>query len=353
MKKFFVKTKKLFYLLMIVGQLVVLTGCLNSVKETKPMGMMYFSFFDTVSNIYSYAGDSQEKFNENCEEVASILEEYHKLFDIYHEYSGVNNLCTINKNAGGEAIVVDEKLIEFLLYTKEMYTLTNGKANVMLGAVLKLWHNAREYASNDPMNAKIPDIVLLEEAIKHTSIDLLEIDEENNTVRITDPSALIDVGAIGKGYATEKAAQHLEQKGITSYVLNIGGNIRIIGTKVNGDGWNTGIKNPLDPSSYAFYTNIADTSCVTSGDYERYFIADGKKYHHIIDGETLMPANYFSSITIITKDSGLADTLSTALFCMNYEDGLKLVESLGNVEVLWIYSDGSQKTTDGMISIKQ
>ena len=353
MKKFFAKTKKLFYLLMIVGQLVVLTGCLNSVKETKPMGMMYFSFFDTVSNIYSYAGDSQEKFNENCEEVASILEEYHKLFDIYHEYSGVNNLCTINKNAGGEAIVVDEKLIEFLLYTKEMYTLTNGKANVMLGAVLKLWHNAREYASNDPMNAKIPDIVLLEEAIKHTSIDLLEIDEENNTVRITDPSALIDVGAIGKGYATEKAAQHLEQKGITSYVLNIGGNIRIIGTKVNGDGWNTGIKNPLDPSSYAFYTNIADTSCVTSGDYERYFIADGKKYHHIIDGETLMPANYFSSITIITKDSGLADTLSTALFCMNYEDGLKLVESLGNVEVLWIYSDGSQKTTDGMISIKQ
>ena len=184
MKKFFKRFKRLFCLLMIVGQLVVLTGCLNSVKETKPMGMMYFSFFDTVSNIYSYAGDSQEKFNENCEEVASILEEYHKLFDIYHEYSGVNNLCTINKNAGGEAIVVDEKLIEFLLYTKEMYTLTNGKANVMLGAVLKLWHNAREYASNDPMNAKIPDIVLLEEAIKHTSIDLLEIDEENNTVHL-------------------------------------------------------------------------------------------------------------------------------------------------------------------------
>ena len=194
---------------------------------------------------------------------------------------------------------------------------------------------------------------LLEDAIRLPSIDLLEIDKENNTVRITDPSALIDVGAIGKGYATEKVAQYLEQKGITSYVLNIGGNIRIIGTKVDGKGWNTGIKNPLNPETYAFYTNIADTSCVTSGDYERYFVADGKKYHHIIDSETLMPANYFSSITVITKDSGLADTLSTALFCMNYEDGLELVESLGNVEVLWIYSDGSQKTTDGMISIKQ
>lgn len=338
---------------MIVGQLVVLTGCLNSVKEIKPQGMINFTFFDTVSNIYSYAGDTKEVFTKNCEEVFEILNEYHQLFDVYHEYSGVNNLCTINKNAGGEAIVVDEKLIEFLLYTKEMYALTNGKANVMLGSVLRLWHTAREDASNNPEQAKIPEMDLLEEAIRHTSIDLLEIDKENNTVRITDPSALIDVGAIGKGYATEKVAQYLEQKGITSYVLNIGGNIRIIGTKVDGKGWNTGIKNPLNPETYAFYTNIADTSCVTSGDYERYFVADGKKYHHIIDSETLMPANYFSSITVITKDSGLADTLSTALFCMNYEDGLELVERLGNVEVLWIYSDGSQKTTDGMISIKQ
>ena len=338
---------------MIVGQLVGLTGCLNSVKETKPMGMMYFSFFDTVSNIYSYAGDSQEKFSENCEEVAALLEEYHRLFDIYHEYSGINNLCTINKNAGGEPIKVDEKLIEFLLFTKEMHTLTNGKANVMLGSVLVLWHDAREEASNNPNMAKLPDMDLLKEASKHTSIDLLEIDDEKNTVRITDPLALIDVGAIGKGYATEKAAQYLEAKGCTSYVLNIGGNIRIVGTKQNGDGWVTGIKNPFNHETYAYYTKIADTSCVTSGVYERYFIVDGAKYHHIIDEETLMPSEYFSSLTVITKDSGLADTLSTALFCMSYEEGLELVESLEGVEVLWIFNNGEQKTTDGMISVER
>ena len=177
--------------------------------------------------------------------------------------------------------------------------------------------------------------------------------DEKNTVRRTDPRALIDVGAIGKGYATEKAAQYLESKGCTSYVLNIGGNIRIVGTKVNGDGWVTGIKNPLDPEIYAYYTKIADTSCVTSGDYERYFMVDNVKYHHIIDEETLMPAEYFSSVTIITKDSGLADTLSTALFCMSYEEGLELVESLDGVEVLWIFKDGEQKTTDGMISVER
>ena len=315
--------------------------------------MMYFDFFDTVSNIYSYAGDSQDDFTKNCEGIANILEEYHHLFDIYHEYSGINNLCTINKNAGGEPLVVDEKLIEFLLYTKEMYAITNGEANVMFGSVLKIWHNVREEASNNPNKVEIPTKDILEEASKHTSIDLLEIDEKNKTVRITDPLASIDVGAIGKGYATEKAAQYLESKNISSYVLNIGGNIRIIGTKVDGDGWITGIKNPIDSETYAFYTKISDISCVTSGDYERYFMKDNVKYHHIIDKDTLMPANYFSSITILTKNSGLADTLSTALFCMSYEEGLAIVKNLKDVEVLWIYQNGDQIKTDGFIAVER
>lgn len=339
--------------MMIVGQLVVLTGCLNSVKEIKPQGKMYFTFFDTVSYIYSYAGDSEEKFSNNCTEVATLLEEYHKLFDIYYEYSGINNLYTINKNAGKDPVVVDQKLIDFLLFTKEMYTLTNGKTNVMLGSVLKLWHDAREVASTNPSQAAIPNMEVLIEANLHTSIDLLEIDEVNKTVRISDPNARIDVGAIGKGYATEKAAQYLEAKGCTSYVLNIGGNIRIVGTKVDGDGWVTGIKNPENPETYAYYTKIADTSCVTSGTYERYFTVNNVRYHHLIDSTTLMPANYFSSVTVITKDSGLADALSTALFCMSYEEGYELVDSLEGVEVLWIFNSGEQKTTDGMISVEK
>ena len=100
-------------------------------------------------------------------------------------------------------------------------------------------------------------------------------------------------------------------------------------------------------SNITGFITIADTSCVTSGDYERYFIVNGKKYHHIIDKDTLMPADYFSSVTIIANDSGLADCLSTALFCMSYEEGLALVEKIGGVEVLWIYSDGTMKTTQG------
>ena len=189
----------------------------------------------------------------------------------------------------------------------------------------------------------------MEEASKHTSIDLLEIDEANLTVRISDPAASIDVGALGKGYATEKAAQYIESLGLNSYVLNIGGNIRIIGTKPDGSGWLTGIKDPQNSdSAYAEYLTLANTSCVTSGIYERYFTVGGVRYHHIIDKDTLMPSTYFASVSIITKDSGLADALSTALFTMSYEDGKALVDSLDGVDVLWITNSGEKLMTEGL-----
>lgn len=348
--------KRIFCLIVIVGQLVLLAGCLSNLEQetennpaqTNTWQYVNFEYFNTVSYIYSYKGDTQEEFSANCGKAASLLGEYHKLFDIYYEYDGVTNLCTINKNAGKEALIVDQKLIDFLIYAKEIYTLTKGETNIMLGPVLKLWHDARTAASDDPSKAYVPDIKVLEEANKYTSIELLEINDEKNTVRITDLNGRIDVGALGKGYATEKAALMLEEMGCSSYVLNIGGNIRIVGSKLDGSGWNTGIKNPTGQTQFSLYLNIKDTSCVTSGDYERYYTFEGKKYHHIIDKDTLMPGTYFSSITILVKDSGLADALSTALFVMSYEEGRNLIDSLEGVEAVWIYSDGTMVYTDGI-----
>ena len=328
-------------------------------------GVRNSALFDTVSEIYTYAGDTSEVFDANCEEVWSILAEYHKLFDIYYEYSGINNLCTLNKNAGGDALEVSPKLIDFLKYAKELYVLTDGEMNIMMGAVLSLWHDARESGYQIPSNEA------LAEASKHVSFDNLEIDEENNTVRIKDPNARIDVGALGKGYATEMAAKHLEDKGVTSYVLNIGGNIRLIGTKSTGEGWPTGIKNPdyFNPSNptclyswmhkdsnkdqvcdtcntaqFVKKITISDISCVTSGDYERYITVAGKQYHHIIDKDTLMPAEYFSSVTILTKNSGLADALSTALFCMDYESGREIIENIDGAFAIFVDQKGEIKT---------
>lgn len=377
-------------LCLVLGLLVNLTGCPQTAQEgdnKKAKGMVYYSFFDTVSYVYSYSGDTQGDFEANCNEVSEILDKYHKLFNIYYDFAGVTNLKTINDNAGGEPFKVDSELIDFLLYAKELYTLTNGEMNIMMGAVLRPWHDARtnksfeglycEYcgrfsAAEDCVDGKCPQsdpdhpgdeakkcqrpIVTFEYAIekgsKHISFESLEIDPVNNTVRITDPEASIDVGALGKGYATEMAAQHLKNKNVNGYVLNIGGNIRIVGTKTDGTGWLTGIKDPKAPNEkYASYITIANTSCVTSGDYERFFSVGGKQYHHIIDKDTGLPAEYFSSVTIITENSGLADCLSTALFCMSYEDGLELVSSLKNVDVLWIFPNGEMKMTDGYKSL--
>ena len=346
--------KRIFCLLIILGQLVVLSGCPSNLdtndnnnnngeqQQIKVWNSYNYTLFNTVSVILSYKGDTQEEFKTNSDLAYEILGEYHQLFDIYYEYSGVTNLCTINKNAGGEPLVVDQKLIDFLLYAKEIYTITNGETNVMLGSVLKIWHDAREKKNY------VPSIEALQSANLHTSIDFLEIDDVNNTVRISDPLASIDVGALGKGYATEKVAEFLEEKGCTSYVLNIGGNLRTIGSKKDGSGWGTGITNPKGYPKYALEIIINNTSCVTSGDYERYYTFEGKKYHHIIDKDTLMPADYFSSVTILVNDSGLADALSTALFSMPYEQGKELAKSLA-VDVIWIDKEGKVTYTDGVV----
>lgn len=328
---------------------VLLSGCTGTRAGEEPKGKAYFSYFDTVSYVYCYGEDSQALFDERCARIAEILEHYHRLMDIYHEYSGMNNLCTVNRSAGGEPVVVEKELFDFMLYARSLYEQSRAETNPMLGAVLSLWHDCRIAAGENPEKAVLPTKTQLEEAARHTDFSLLELNEEELSLRISDPEASLDVGALGKGYATEQAAKYLESAGATGYVLNIGGNLRIIGTKPQGEGWITGIKNPdSNGSAFAASLYLSDTACVSSGSYQRYFTVDGRQYHHIIDPKTLYPAQYFSSVSVITKDSALADGLSTALFCLPYEQGLELAKSFKALEVLWIFPDGELRYTDGL-----
>ena len=159
----------------------------------------------------------------------------------------------------------------------------------------------------------------------------------------------LDVGAVAKGYTAQKIAEYFTERNISGYVIDLGGNICAIGTKAGGDGWTTGIKNPLAnvDTPYIAKIKISDISCVTSGDYERYYTVGGKRYHHIIDPDTLYPADYFSSVTILTRDSALADVLSTALFCMSESDGQSLLSNFSGVEVMWVYKNGRTSHTAG------
>ena len=318
-------------------------------KSLEKFNSYSFEYFDTVTTITGYA-ESKEEFDEIAAEILAELKDYHRLFTIYHRFEGMENLCTVNELVDGahRVVTVDRRIVDLLLYAKEMHALTGGRINIAMGSVLSIWHDYRTEGMNDVTAAKLPPMEALAEAAKHTDIQNLVIDEEACTVTITDPKMTLDVGAVAKGYAVEMVAQSLEKKGITGYVINVGGNVRTVGSKPDGEGWIVGIEDPMDTSAdYIAYLSLESQSLVTSGSYQRYYLVNGKRYHHIIHPDTLMPAEGFLSVSILTRHSGNGDALSTALFCMPLEEGLALIESLSDTEAMWVLPDGSTLCSSG------
>ena len=181
---------------------------------------------------------------------------------------------------------------------------------------------------------------------KGTDINSLVIDKENLTVELLDPEMSLDVGAIGKGFAVEMTAKMLESEGYTSLVLDVGGNLRVIGEKPNKKGWTAGVTNPTSPYSqtYVYTMEIKDSALVTSGSYQRFYTVNGIRYHHIINSETLMPENYYLSVSIKSPSSALSDALSTAVFNMEYDDAEAFIKNLDGVFAVFVLPDGEVKT---------
>ena len=307
----------------------------------------FLVLFDTLTTIVGYE-ESKEAFTQYAMIIYDSLEEYHQLYDIYHDYEGINNIKTINDNAGKAPVKVDRRIIDLLLFAKEEYHLTGREINVAFGAVLKIWHDYRTRGIDDPEGAEAPPIELLRAASGHTDINQVMIDETASTVFLTDPEMSLDVGAIAKGYAVEQTAQIAIRNGFDSGIISVGGNVRAIGKK-NAALWNIGIQNPDGESDQKnlMVAYISDLSLVTSGNYERYYTVGDKKYHHIISPETLFPSGYFTAVTIVCKDSGVADVLSTAIFNMPFDQGFQYIENLPDTEALWVLKDGEIKFSTG------
>ncbi len=353
--------RKIIVILLLVTMIVNMSACSRKEELTRYQAQ-FLELFDTVTTIVGYAED-EETFSEFAQSVYDDLKVYHELYDKYHDYEGVNNIKTINDNAGIQPVKVDQKIIDMLLYAKEAYQMTDGMMNIALGSVLEVWHDYRTEGTDDPENAKLPPMELLREKAKHTDIEKLIIDEAESTVYLEDSEMRLDVGGIGKGYATEQVVQLALQKGYTNGLLSVGGNVRAFGSrgysimadKNAGDGigsedaWNVGIQNPDKDSDekYLCILNLENLSLVSSGDYERYYTVDGKRYHHIIDPATLMPAEYFTAVSIVTEDSGLADALTKAIYNVPFEEGLKVIEGMEGTEALWVMKDGTLKYSSG------
>lgn len=319
---------------------------------------IFFDVFDTVTTVIAYC-DSQDEFNAQMEALHADLLAYNQLYDIYNDYAGIPNLKTVNDNAGLAPVAVDDRILDLLELAREVYTLTDGQTNVAMGSVFSLWHDCREAAEADPDESdnRLPDPEALAEAALHCNIDDLILDREAGTVYLADPEMSLDVGSIGKGYAVEMVCQAAEARGLTSASISVGGNLRCIGTKPGNQQWVSGVADPwqaaglyTSDSAYLLALYTSDLSLVTSGNYQRYYVVDGVRYHHLIDPDTLYPATGFVSVTVLCSHSGLADGLSTGLFCMSLEEGQALIESLDGVEALWCTEDGEQIPSSGLLA---
>ncbi len=316
--------------------LVLLTGCAAPAQTTGPQRYeaTFLDVFDTVTTVVGFA-DSEESFRAAAEQLKENLMYYHRLFDIYNDYDGLNNIKTVNDNAGIAPVEVEKPIMELLTFCREMYRETDGAVNVGMGSVLKLWHNARTDGLDDPAHAAPPAGDKLCDAAAYTDLDALVIDEEASTVYLPDAHMSLDVGAVAKGWAVERVCGAMD----APMLISVGGNVRATGGKPDGTAWVAGIQNP-DGGEFLRLVYADEVSIVTSGDYQRYFVgADGTLYHHIIDPGTLYPAAYWRSVTVLCGDSGIADALSTALFTMDREAGQALLERY-DAAALWMDLDG-------------
>ena len=340
----------------------VLGGCAQ--VEPQKYSTSFFDVFDTVITIIGYA-DSQETFDRVVGEAQQQFVRYHQVFDGYNAYDGVHNLYYVNQNAASGPVPAEPELMTLLAWIRDLQPSLEGRVNVAMGAVLRLWHDARE------VGVALPDEAALREAAGHVDMSQVILDEQAGTVYFADPELSLDLGAVAKGYTAERVAQWMLGSDMPSFIISAGGNVRCGQKPLDGRArWGVGIQDPgpidgMAGTGYMDVLYLTNLSVVTSGDYQRYYTVDGERDHHLndpdtlytVDGvrdhhliepDTLYPGRHMRAVTIVTQDSGLADALSTAVFLMPYEQGRAFVEALDGVEAYWVLLDGSVQCTDGL-----
>ncbi|MFG6324605.1 MAG: FAD:protein FMN transferase [Lachnospiraceae bacterium] len=242
-------------------------------------------------------------------------------------------------HSSGQTVTVDWKTAELLSYALDMAEETNGALEPTIYPVLTAWG----FTTGEN---RVPAETELAELLEKVGYDKVEL---NNDQIQMEPGGMIDLGAVGKGYAGDEAAQILRERGITAALLDIGGNIQAIGTKPDGSDWRVGLKDPFSGGVLGII-QVSDVAVVTSGNYERFFTGeDGKVYGHIIDPATGHPVeNGIASVSVIASEGKLCDALSTALFVMGLENAQDYWRQHRNYEMILIMEDGDIYLTEGI-----
>ena len=318
-----------------VTLIITQTGCGGVEKIEK--SSYYMDTICTIT-IYDMEDMSEENANEAIDSAFGLCAEMEATISATIETSDVYKI----NEADGAPVECSDVTVELLKMGMDYGDLSGGKFDVTLGQVTDLWDFHGE-------NPAVPSASAVEKALK--AVDYQQIQISGNKVSMADPDGKINLGGIGKGFIADRAAGHLESLGVTSAIVNFGGNIVAIGENA-GDPFKIGIKDPNSESGDILgAVTVSDATVVTSGVYERCFEEDGKVYHHILDVETGYPVDSdVVSVTLTAPKgySGVCDALSTTCLIYGVEEGLKLIEGADNVEAIFVDRDGEIHKTSGM-----
>jgi len=330
-----------FCFLVLVSLLGGVLFQLNRPREQEYSGEEFL--MDTLVSISTYGTDTTLL----RQATAEAFREMRRLADLTDRFTDGNNsgmtsdIVRINAMAGIEPVIVDRDVFRMLQLAKEYYALTDGAFDITIGPVMDLWGFGKPEQT-------LPAADDLWEALSLVDSNDLILNEKEQSAFLKRKGMSLDLGAVAKGYAVEKAAQILEEAGIERAIINAGGNIRVIGQKAPQQGWQVGIQDPRDPQALVGILSLQNESAVTSGDYQRYKEIAGKRYHHLLSARTGYPVESMMSVTVVTKDSGEADLLSTALFLMEPEQALAYLSQHKNAEAILITAEKQILCTPGL-----
>lgn len=273
----------------------------------------------------------------------AVFAEFDRLDGMLSVWKEGSDVLRINAAAGREPVHVSPETIEVLTVARQVSEWTGGKFDVTFGALSGLWKFDQDQDNVIPAQAAV--------AARLPDVDYasLEIDAARGTAFLRRPGMRAHLGGIGKGYAIDRAAAILRARGFNDFMIQSGGDLFVSGHR-GGRPWRLGIRDPRGPADRSFATlDLTNGTFSTSGDYERFFMKDGRRYHHILDPDLGEPARGCRSVTIVADKAVLADGLSTGVFVLGPEKGMALIEKLPNVEGVIVSSDNRVLVSAGLV----
>ena len=263
------------------------------------------------------------------EAIEAGIAEIHRIEQLISSWDSLSQTSAINQQAGIASVIVDRELFQLIYRAKKVSALTWGAFDISYAAMDNIW-------KFDGSMKKMPPVDSISKAASKINWQHILLDEKESSVFLKEKGMKIGFGAIGKGYAANRAMMVMKEKNILGGLVNAGGDLIAWGASTNAEGWAIKIADPKNKTQPIAWLNIKDMAIVTSGDYERFFTLDGKRYAHIIDPRTGYPVEGLKSVSVLCPDAELADALATAVFVLGKEEGLRLINQLTGVECLLI-----------------